>query len=114
VKILVSILDDEGWNMNFPGEGGTYRADYGADMVVDHDYTASGKLTYTMTRPSPFYTYTVDITVTRIRDDVYTVIFEDLQARMVLIEDFGAGKVTTFMAMKDGTFAQYTGTFTRL
>jgi hypothetical protein len=45
---------------------------------------------------------------------VYTVTFEDMQARMVLIEDFGASKVTTFMAMKDGTFAEYTGTFTRL
>ncbi|HEY3753910.1 MAG TPA: hypothetical protein VGL80_32355 [Pseudonocardiaceae bacterium] len=114
MRILVSILDDEGWDMKFPAEGGTYRADYGADMVVDHDYTAAGKLTYTMTKPSPFYTYTADIACTRIRDDVYTVTFEDMQARMVLIEDFGASKVTTFMAMKDGTFAEYTGTFTRL
>jgi hypothetical protein len=114
VTILDIIVDVEGWIMDFPGEGGTYRADYGADMVVHHDYTATGKLTYTMTRPSPFYRYTVDITVARIRDDVYTVTFEDLRARMVLIEDFGADKVTTFMAMKDGTFAQYTGTFIKL
>jgi hypothetical protein len=100
--------------MNFPAEGGTYRADYGADMVVDHDYTASGKLTYTITQPTPEYTYTADISVEPIRDDVFTVTFEDRQARMVMVEDFGAGRVTTFMAMKDGSFAQFTGTFTKL
>lgn len=100
--------------MDFPAEGGTYRADYGADMVVDHDYSTSGKLTYTITRPTPEYTYTADIDVARIRDDVFTVTFEDLQARMVLVEDFAAHRVTTFMAMKDGRFAQYTGTFTKL
>jgi hypothetical protein len=100
--------------MNFPAEGGMYRADYGADMVVDHDYTQSGKLTYTITRPTPEYTYTADISVEPIRDDVYTVTFEDQQARMVLVEDFGVGRVTTFMAMKDGSFAQFSGTFTKL
>lgn len=100
--------------MNFPAEGGTYRADYGPDMVVDHDYTASGKLTYTITKPTPEYTYTADIAVEPIRDDVFAVTFEDVQARMVLVEDFGTGKVTTFMAMKDGSFAQFTGTFTKL
>lgn len=100
--------------LNFPADGGMYRADYGVDMVVDHDYSESGKLTYTITRPTPEYTYTADISVEPIRDDVFAVTFEDLQARMVLVEDFGAGKVTTFMAMKDGSFAQFTGTFTKL
>lgn len=96
----------------FPAAGAVYVVDYG-DMVIEHDYTTDGKLTYTITSaPHAGYSYTADITVTRIRDDIFTVKFEDQQARLVLVEDFGQHTITTFMAMQDGSFVQLQGSFT--
>lgn len=98
--------------IEFPLAGGVYRVDYG-DLVIRHDYTTDGKVTYTIEGPEP-YVFTADIEVAPIREDVFAVTFQDDFARVVMVEDTATGAVNTFMAMKNGSFQHVRGTFTRV
>jgi hypothetical protein len=98
----------------FPLTGETCRVDYG-EMVMDHDYTVPGKVTYTMLDgPDGRFSATVDIDVTPIRDDVFAVAFQDEFATVVMIEDLAAGRINTYIVTKeDHQLVHHRGTLNR-
>jgi ABC-type Fe3+ transport system substrate-binding protein len=99
---------------SIPLAGGTYRIDYG-DMVVEHDYGTAGKLSYTVVSgPGAGITYTGDIEVARVRDDICTVSIEDDYARIILVADLAEGRATTFIVPKDGPYVQLQGVLTKV
>lgn len=100
--------------VEFPLTGKTCRVDYG-ELVVDHDYSVPGKVTYTnLTHPDGPITATVDIDVTSIRDGLFAVTFQDEVSSVVMIEDVAAGTIDSFMVMKaDHTLFHLRGTLTQ-
>jgi hypothetical protein len=77
--------------------------DYG-DLVYEYDFRAPGKLTYTCKKgPAADRKETVDITVSRIRDDIFAVTFQDAGATMISIEDVANHIVNTILVAADHT-----------
>ena len=99
--------------ITFPLTGKTYRVDYG-QVVLDHDYSVPGQISYTVRQgPRAGYRATVEIEVTKIREDVFALTFQTADATAVLIEDLAAGTVNNYMVLKaDNTLVHLQGTLT--
>lgn len=90
----------------FPLTGQVWRVDYG-EMVIEHDYRAPDKISYTQPDGQVL---TTDLSVTPIRDDVFVLRFQDPHASMFVVEDLAARTVNAFMLMRDQTTMHLTGT----
>ncbi|EME54997.1 MoaF-related domain-containing protein [Amycolatopsis decaplanina] len=94
----------------FPLVGEIWQADYG-DMVIEHDYREPGKISFVSKHGTRL---TVDLTVTRIRDDVFVLAFQDTDASVVAVEDLATHQVTSTMILRDHTLLHMTGVLSRV
>ncbi|MFJ8915949.1 MoaF-related domain-containing protein [Amycolatopsis sp. NPDC102389] len=98
---------------DFPLTGQIWRIDYG-EIAFEHDYRVPGKLSFVL--PTDGSTMTVDLAVTKLRDNLYLLRFEDGgYASMVAIEDLAANTVnTTMFVHHDSSMMNFTGKISRI
>jgi hypothetical protein len=94
----------------FPLAGEIWQADYG-DLVIEHDYRVPGKISFVSKHGTRL---TVDLTVTRIRDDLFVLAFQDADASVVAVEDLATHRVTSTMILRDHTLLHMTGVLSRV
>ncbi|WP_322040172.1 MoaF-related domain-containing protein [Burkholderia diffusa] len=95
---------------DFPPSGHAYAVDFGKQQFR-LDFKSSTEMTFTS--PDGKNTQTVQITVTRIRPDVYMVFWSRKAGQYVVhVEDFGKGVAYSNIFLPDGSVQRVKGTLT--
>jgi hypothetical protein len=90
---------------DFPLTGQIWGVDYG-EIAFEHDYRVPGKLSFVL--PTDGSTMTVDLTVTKLRDDIYLLRFEDGgYSSTVVVEDLTTNSVYTTIFVHESRSMMY-------
>ena len=113
VDAVMSHIPEQVTKAEFTAAGHTYNVNFG-DYKFKLDFESAKKMTFT-SLIDPKVHETVNIAVTKLRDNLFMVSWQDKSGNNVVhIEDFKNMVVYTNISMKNGSFIHLKGYLTRV